>query len=207
MVYFPLDNCAVVGFIRPPASTQKWLYPAPPVKFGLTVIWLFFHHGVSNWLILESRRVPGQSGRLFLCQISCFFCVPSQESSAQGQKPGRSHPGLYVQYLSVCSHERGVSVGVPVAMRMNQGAHGCNYRFRVSLSFTGQNAIEIHRERKFLFSLCTSLLWLTGKLNVKQMLLSQFFTLSLLVLSLSLLLHLLFLLPLTSFPLILLPIF
>lgn len=92
MEYCPLDNCAVVGFIRPPASTPKWLFPAPPewLWFG----W-FFHHETSNWLILESHRVSGQAGCLFLCQIS-------QESSAEGQKPGRGHPGLQVQYLSVC---------------------------------------------------------------------------------------------------------
>lgn len=69
MIHFPLDNCAVVGFISPPASTKKWLYLAPPVWFEVTVICLFFHYETSNWLILQSHRVSGQSKCLVSCHI------------------------------------------------------------------------------------------------------------------------------------------
>lgn len=171
MVHFP-HNCAVVGFIRPPASTQKWLYPAPPVWFGVTVIWLFFDHGASNWLILESHRVSGQSGCLFLCQISCFcVCALTGVLSAQGQKPGRSHPGLHVQYWVCVCVRRGMSVGVLVAMRINRGAHGGKYRFRVCLCILIVFWVKwVSEDREhdmllFLVSLSTSRLWTKCQTN------------------------------------------
>lgn len=136
MLHFLLDNCAVVGFIRPPASTQKWHYPAAPVWFGVTVIWLFSHHGTSNWLILENHRVSGQPSCLFLCQISCFFSALSGVICT-GTEAREEPPRITgLMFLSVCSHETRVSVGVLVAVHRNQSAHACKSRFIVFVCFS-----------------------------------------------------------------------
>lgn len=58
---------------------------------------VFFHRRASNWLILESYWVSGQSGCLFLCQI------------LWDRSSGGAATQLHVQYFSVwmCSYERG----------------------------------------------------------------------------------------------------
>lgn len=90
-------------------------------------MWLFFHHGASNWLILETTGFqvsPAAYSSLRYCALYVIFFVPSKECCAQARSQGGATQD-YVFNIWVCVFAWKRSIGVSVAMHINKDAHGC----------------------------------------------------------------------------------